>query len=310
MKILIITSNNYPTANFEDMIRQAGHTPETVNFGLSLDSIISRGTPFEMPLIIFRHGTSGYNNHGNVLKELNKLGYAVATTMTANYPTLSDSANVVLGLLREGYSDSMFNSPATLTLKTFQNDILINSQGMEEGTLLQVRQSGANAWSVFIDSNQTSEFYVPLAVHPGYENRYCFGYLPKQTNTGTYITQAPVFHLGFMFESMSLKTSDILKDVIDFAILNNLPPYIIKGYVFDSNNQPLQRMLRVYKQSTGSLITTLQSDSSGFYSYRLISSDKVFIVCFSGSDTSNGQIYTNIIPSEVIEGNEVQNIVI
>ena len=76
------------------------------------------------------------------------------------------------------------------------------------------------------------------------------------------------------------------------------------------NNQPLQRMLRVYKQSTGSLITTLQSDSSGFYSYRLISSDKVFIICFSGSDTSNGQIYTNIIPSEVIEGNEVQNIVI
>lgn len=310
MKILIITSDSYPTANFEDMIRQAGHTPEVVNFGLPLDSITARGTPFEMPLVIFRHGASGYKNHGNVLKELNKLGYAVATTMTSNYPNLTDSANVQLGLLREGYSDSMFNSTSTLTLKTLQNDILINSEGMSAGTLLPVRSSGANPWSVFIDSNQTSEFYVPLAVHPNFENRYCFGYLPKQTNTGTYVTGAPVFHMGFMFENMSLKTPSILKDVIDFAILNNLPPYIVKGYVFDFNKQPLQRTIRIYRQSTGSLITTIQSDSSGFYSYRLISSEKVFIVCFSNSDTANGQIYTNIIPSEVIDGNEVQNIVI
>lgn len=310
MKILIITSDNYPTANFEDMIRQAGHTPETIHFGVSQESIVSRGTPFEMPLVIFRHGASGYKNHGNVLKELNKLGYAVATTMTSNYPTLTDSANVQLGLLREGYSDTMFNSPATLTLKTLQNDILINSEGTSSGSLLPIRPSDANYWSVYIDSNQVSEFYIPLAVHPGFENRYCFGYLPKQTNTGTYITGAPVFHMGFMFESMSLKTPSILKDVIDFAILNNLPPYIVKGYVFDFNKQPLQRTIRIYRQSTGSLITTVQSDSFGFYSYRLISNEKVFIVCFSDSNTANGQIYTNIIPSEVIDGNEVQNIVI
>ena len=52
------------------------------------------------------------------------------------------------------------------------------------------------------------------------------------------------------------------------------------------------------------------SASLVFYQDILIPSEKVFIICFSDSETANGQIYTNIIPSEVIDGNEVQNIVI
>lgn len=310
MKILVIVAENYPTANFSQLIREAGHTPEVVPYGTSLDSIVQIGSKFEMPLIIFRHGGSNYKNHGILLRELNKLGYTVATTMTSNYPNINDSANIELGLVKPGYSDSMFNNISCTILKTFENDLLTQSGGTAANTSLQVRNSGSNPWSVYIDSNQVSPFYVPLAVHEGYENRYVFGYLPKQTDTGTYVTEAPVFHMGFMFESMEYKSADILKDVINFAILNNLPPYIIKGYVRDNNNQPLQRTLRIYRQSNGALISTVQSDENGFYSYRLITIDPVFIVCFSGIETINGQIYTNIIPSEVIDGTEVQNIIV
>ena len=217
--------------------------------------------------------------------------------MSTNYPTLSDSMNVELGLTAYGTSDSMYNSSSNKSFITYENTILIEANALQAGNIVQVKND-LNPWNNFIEFNNLSPYYIPLAYTDSV--RVCFGYLPKGTDTGVYVTGAPVFHLGWFFIGMLGESATILKDVINYCISVSTHPYFVEGFVKNSNSNPLSRKIACYSTTNNKLIKEVMTDSDGKYSIHLLTNEKVFLVCLPDLNSNkNAQIQYNIVPEKV-----------
>lgn len=300
MRVLIVHNNEAQSSNLiASLLTSVDIRSELIPFhGTSLNVIKSKGTPFEIPLIIFIPGNDAYKSQGELARELSINGYSVATSMSGNYPNSNNSLNVELGMLKPGRSDTMEHNHLNVSFMTTLNTVLHNSEATLENTLVTVKDL-SNPWNNYIVSDDASPYYIPLATL-SYDNfKYCFGYIPKGTQTDTYITGAPVFHLGWVFVGLLDKAALVLKDVFEYCLLNTKPPFILKGQVTDSSNRPLSRKIYIYNQRTGALQGFVESDISGFYSFKVLRDDPLFLVCLPDDSTKNGQVHTNIIPTTV-----------
>lgn len=304
MKIVILYNNESGSSTLETLLKTLGYDVYLANYtSINSANIAQIGSPFEIPLIIFIPGGYGYKLQGTLARDLCEAGYSVATTMTSNYPSVDDSLEVELGMVKPGYSSYMFTTSNNQYIRTIENDILIETDALVAEKVVQVKDTN-NPWNNYIEKIYASDCYVPLAYCYGDYNKYCFGYIPKHTDTGKYFTNAPVFHLGWLFQpGLGYDTGKILTDVINYSIQSLVPPYKIQGYVGDSKNKPLSRTLRIYNQETGALQATFKSDDTGFYSYGLVRNNPIYIVCLPEDFSKNGMIHTNVIPFPVEENN-------
>ena len=188
------------------------------------------------------------------------------------------------------------SSSGPSNILTFTNSVLVKSGGLLGGTSLYIKPSAT--YFDYIDTLFASDF-KSIASSPSNSSRICFGVLPKGSTTskisniGANLWFAGMFYVpnGSGFTEIA---QEIILDIIDFGSAGS---YKITGTVSDSSNQPLQRLIRAFKKSSGVLVGETISASDGSYKLSIKSSDLVTVVCYhDASDTNNSQIKDDIVP--------------
>lgn len=299
--MILIVGDATPRDTMKNIFQNLGHVVRELSVN-TLQAVQAIGNTFEINLIYIYPSAPSFF-YGNFGVELSQAGYAVAMGMSNNYPSNSNSVAIPLGLLKDipSYYDYMYSSSDNTQLVTVSNnDFFINSQATVAGTSLVVKTT-RNPWNNYISVNQVADYYVPLASPKNHSDKYCLGYIPKGTWTGKYTTGSVVFHLGFLYdEGLTGSTIDILKDVLDYAMLVNNPPYSVNGTVVDLEKNPLQRKIRAYDPSTGRLLKEVTSDVDGKYNFKLVTNTPVYLV-YVPEGSEKPDIHYNVIPQEISE---------
>lgn len=97
--------------------------------------------------------------------------------------------------------------------------------------------------------------------------------------------------------SFSAVASDVISAMINWAVSASNVVYKITGTVTDSNNQPLQRLLRAFDKASGTMLVETTSLADGSYKLTTPTNKPVSIVCYhDSSETNNSQVKDDIVP--------------
>lgn len=193
-------------------------------------------------------------------------------------------------------SPEMELSSGPTNIVTFGNNILKKSNGLEFGTSLSIRSSAS--YFDYIDTISAVAFKA-IAANPSNLSQICLGVLPKGSTTSKIAnTGANLWFSGtFYVPSGQFFTETAGNIILDIIAYSAPIAYKITGTVSDSNNQPLQRLLRAFDQSSGDLVAETTSASDGSYRLSTSSSDPVTVVCYhDASDTNNSQVKDDLVP--------------
>lgn len=97
--------------------------------------------------------------------------------------------------------------------------------------------------------------------------------------------------------SISLAGREIIGAMIEWVVAGSETQYRITGTVSDSNNQPLQRLLRAFDKASGKFVGETTSAADGSYKLTTPTNKPVSVVCYhDSSDTNNSQVKDDIVP--------------
>lgn len=260
----------------------------------SVQSIVSLGTPSEVPLIQF-YLASGTPSHYQIIKDLNALGYIIAFTLTPNTSSTATSYCYNLGLSN---SVETWHMSHPISFYTLENTVLNNTLATHYGTSVTYKPSGNN-FGTSIPANIAHPSFVKIAQVSASDNSIYFGYIPAGTTLlNGFILKVPIIFNGFIYTSNTMEPiiNSIIQDIYDFCDLNIKPPYVIKGKVQNTSGLPLIRDVFLYRQNNGTLIGTKKSLEDGTFSIGVLNEEPVFAVCKTNDLNKRNQIIGPLIP--------------
>lgn len=237
---------------------------------------------------------------GQSTETLNAIKTCLSSDLDCLYCVMENGADTTGSIafnLGISSSPEMELSSGPTNIVTFGNNILKKSNGLEFGTSLSIRSLAS--YFDYIDTISATAFKA-IAANPSNLSQICLGVLPKGSttskiaNTGANLWFSGTFYVpsGHFFTETA---GNIILDIIAYSAPI---AYKITGTVSDSNNQPLQRLLRAFDQSSGDLVAETTSASDGSYRLSTSSSDPVTVVCYhDASDTNNSQVKDDLVPT-------------
>lgn len=247
----------------------------------------------ESDTMVFMHAVDSSANLISVTNQLLNLGYVVLANISS---TNAPSSNILYTLgaySSAGIEESIVSAGFT----TYENLLLKKSSALSAGTTVNIRSNSVAATVAQFNPSLAASGYINIGyTTPGYSS---FGFWPKGSSiakNGCLVNAGALFFNSTVSYGSGL--SNLLLDLITLIASKGIrDKYRIAGTVSDSNNQPIQRLLRAFDKSSGGLVGETTSASTGSYKFSLASNDPVIVICYhDASDTNNSQIKDDIIP--------------
>ncbi|AZN65183.1 hypothetical protein CFH90_14600 [Acinetobacter johnsonii] len=247
----------------------------------------------ESDTMVFIHALDSSANLISVTNQLLNLGYVVL----ANFSSTNEPSSNILYTLGAYSSAGIGESIASAGFTTHENLLLKKSSALSAGITVNIRSNSAGAMVAQFNPSLAASGYINIGyTTPGYSS---FGFWQKGSSiakNGCLVNAGALFFNSTVSYGSGL--SNLLLDLITLiASKGILDKYRIAGTVSDSNNQPLQRLLRAFDKASGKLVGETTSAADGSYEISTTSDDVVTVVCYhDANDTNNSQVKDDIVP--------------
>lgn len=299
-KVIICASNSSSAQAIalENVILSLGYTVviiESASITVSLVAAQASGGHVICAVCVIAHLES--DELGVKLLNISNAGYPIIIGVAQNVSGTGSITNA-LGLTTGGYVE--IDSAGTNIYVVIDNDILINSGGITNGSIINYRSE--NTYISYLLEVGLHTSVKKLGLNSDVSGKNILSYVNKNSLTHKISsTAATIVFAGFLWStSYTAQGKLLIGDLINFCVKNTYTKFQVSGFVFDNEDTPLQRTLRAYRRSDGVFLAQTQSDSYGKYTFTLSAGDAVSVICFSGeSETKNALIKDKIVPVEL-----------